>query len=96
MQALAALKPEHPESRLAAAEAAVDAKMWSQARGQLDPLATASEPDLRTCLLMARIEEGDGGDSTKVMDWLRRAAAAAGGLGDMRSARAAADRPAAA
>jgi len=76
-----------------AAEAAIDAKLWGQARGQLDPLAAESEPGLRACLLMARLEEGDGGDSAKVMEWLRRGAAAAGGLGEMRWARAAADRP---
>lgn len=80
MQKLAALNPDHPESRLAAAEGAVEAKLWGQARSQLQPLLT-TRPDVRTCLLMARIEEGETGDSAKVMDWMRRAVAAAGGLG---------------
>ncbi|MBB4286904.1 heme biosynthesis HemY N-terminal domain-containing protein [Roseospira goensis] len=93
MQTLAGLNPEHPESRLAAAEAAIEAKMWGQARTQLAPLAAADQPGVRACLLMARVEEGESGDSGKVMDWMRRAVAAAGGLGEYSPARAAADRP---
>jgi HemY protein len=80
MQTLAALNPDHPESRLAAAEGAVEAKLWGQARTQLQPLIT-NQPCLRTCLLMARVEEGESGDGAKALDWMRRAVAAADGLG---------------
>ncbi|WP_299443070.1 heme biosynthesis HemY N-terminal domain-containing protein [uncultured Rhodospira sp.] len=84
MQTLAALNPQHAESRLAVAEGAVEAKQWAQARTQLRPLIT-EHPDLRTCLLMARIEEGESGDSTKALDWMRRAVAAADGLGGVQA-----------
>ncbi|KAA5606966.1 hypothetical protein F1188_03380 [Roseospira marina] len=79
MQTLAGFNPEHPESRLAAAEASIDAKLWGQARAQLEPL-TAGTPCVRTCLLMARIEEGESKDTAKVMEWMNKAVAAAGGL----------------
>jgi len=79
MQTLAGFNPEHPESRLAAAEASIDAKVWGQARAQLSPL-TEGTPCVRTCLLMARLEEGDSKDNAKVMEWMGKAVAAAEGL----------------
>ena len=52
--------PEHPESHLALAEAALDADIWGEARRHLGR-ATAQEtdggPSERVCRLMARLEE---------------------------------------
>jgi HemY protein len=80
MQTLAGFNPDHPESRLAAAEANIDAKLWGPARAQLEPLLGQDEPCVRTCLLMARIEEGESGDTAKVMAWMNKAVAASQGL----------------
>ncbi|MQX35534.1 heme biosynthesis HemY N-terminal domain-containing protein [Roseospira navarrensis] len=79
MEMLAAFNPQHTESRLAAAEAAVDAKLWGQARSHLAPLLEGT-PGVRACLLMARIEDGEKGDSAKVMEWMGKAIDAAQGL----------------
>jgi HemY protein len=69
---LAALKPDNPESFFAVAEAALAALEWSEARSAAKPLME-SAPTERACLLMAAIEEGDGGNKGKVRDWLARA-----------------------
>jgi HemY protein len=69
---LASFKPDHPESLFAVAEAAVAAREWSEARNAIKPL-TENAPTERTCLIMAAIEEGDGGNKGKVRDWLARA-----------------------
>jgi HemY protein len=63
----------HIESRLAVAAAAVDAKMWSEARSQLEPVAGDDAPP-RICRLMARLEEGEHGDLVRARAWLLRAA----------------------
>lgn len=71
--ALAAVNPEARESRLLAAEAALDAELWGQARAKLKPLA--EEPvGPRYARLMARVEEGELNNSKAALDWLKRAA----------------------
>ena len=76
-QALARLAPDHPESALTLARAALDAHDLAEARRALAPLVTVegARPTRRACLLMAEIEgaaENDGG----VREWLARAARA--------------------
>ena len=65
----------HPESRLALAEAALDAKLWGEARQQLDALAE-SEPSVRVFQLRARLADEDSEDHSGSDTWLEKAAAA--------------------
>ncbi len=73
-ETLAKLSSWHPEARLAIAQAALDAREFAQARDALKPLV-AERPTVRTCLLMARIEEAEhGAGSGRAREWLARAA----------------------
>ena len=73
-ETLAKLSSWHPEARLAVAQAALDAHEFAQARDGLKPLL-AERPTVRTCLLMARIEEAEhGATSGRAREWLARAA----------------------
>lgn len=69
---LAALNPQHRESRLAVAEAALAAGLWGEARAQLTKVAEAEAeaPSARLARLMARLEEGERGDGALVRHWL--------------------------
>ena len=74
--ALAAAAPDHPESRLAAATAALHAELWGKARAHLAPLLaedTARELRLRAARLMADIEQAENGDSALAIKWLKQA-----------------------
>ncbi len=75
---LAALKPDHVESHLAVAEAALAAQLWGEARRQLaaagsDDAATGKPPTARICRLMAALEEAEHGDGAAARLWLARA-----------------------
>jgi len=72
IEALTRGNPDHVESRLALAAAAVDAHAWDEARSALRPLLTG-RPSRRVCTLMARIEAGDTRDAGRVREWLARA-----------------------
>jgi len=66
---LAAQNPTARESHLALAEAALDARLWGEARRHLnDALATGTTP--RLCRLMARLEEAEHGEFRLVREWL--------------------------
>ena len=65
--------PDHPESRLALARAALDANLWGEARRQLDELQAAS-PTADVFRLRARLADEDGEDMTAPADWLELAA----------------------
>ncbi len=67
--------PEHPESRIARAEAALAAALWGSARGQLQSLVE-ERPTQRVFRLLADVEERESGDADAVRRWLRRAATA--------------------
>jgi HemY protein len=67
--------PDRPESRLALAEAAVEARLWGEARRQVDALAP-DDASVRSYRLRARIAEGDLTDESNPQDWLDRAAGA--------------------
>jgi len=65
----------HSESRMALAEAALDARLWGEARQQLDALAE-SEPSVRIFQLRARLADEDSEDRSGSDTWLEKAAAA--------------------
>ncbi len=72
---LLSFSPNHGESHIALAEAALEAKLWGTARNHLD-IAGGDAPTARICRLMAELEEAETGDMTLVLQWLLRAASA--------------------
>ncbi len=72
---LTARAPEHPESALILARAAIDAQDFVAARATLAPRLEA--PTQRVCLLMAELEASDAGDIGKAREWTARAVRAA-------------------
>lgn len=74
-QKLAGRNPGHVESALAVAAAALEARLWGEARKALAPLATDDAPP-RVCRLMAELEEGEHGDQAATRMWLMRASGA--------------------
>jgi len=79
LQRLGTQNPDALESHLAIAEAALNARLWGEARRHLR-LATATAPPAgpsrRLCLMMARLEDSEPGDPKAARQWLERAAAA--------------------
>lgn len=73
-QRLADHNPEHPESRMIVAVAALEAHKWDVARAALAPIATEQAPP-RVCRLMAQLEEAEHGDLVRAREWLMRATA---------------------
>ncbi|NNM73974.1 heme biosynthesis protein HemY [Enterovirga aerilata] len=71
-ETLAKLSSWAPESRLAIARAAIDARQLDRARDALRPLAE-ERPTVRVCLAMAEIEQAEGATG-RVREWLARAA----------------------
>ena len=70
-EALAALWPDHIESALGVAAAAVAAREFAKARAALSPLLT-ERPTQRVCVAMAEIEAAEGSEGA-VREWLARA-----------------------
>ncbi len=68
-------RPDHPESRIALAEAALAAELWGTARNQLEAVAR-ERPTQRVYRLMAAVEERESGDAEAARSWLMRAASA--------------------
>jgi HemY protein len=68
--------PNSSETGLAIAEAALTAQLWGEARRHLTRAAGAGAPSRRVCLLMARLEEGEHGNTEEARNWLERAATA--------------------
>lgn len=75
IRSLTRLLPDHLESAIALAKAAIEAQDWDGARAALLP--HLSIPTQRACLLMADIEEGEHGDKGRVREWLSKAVHAA-------------------
>lgn len=69
---LAAYSPNHPESKLAIATACLEARLWGEARDQLNALLTES-PTARVCTLMAQLEESEHNDLSAARSWLHKA-----------------------
>ncbi|MGE0746867.1 MAG: heme biosynthesis protein HemY [Rhodospirillales bacterium] len=72
LERLAGQNPNHDETHLMLAEAALRARLWGAARRHLEQAA----PDERACRLMADLEEQEHQNTAAARDWLRRAAAA--------------------
>lgn len=73
---LAALNPLSIESPIAVATAAIEARMYDEARHTLEPLLPERLTQ-RIATLMARIEAGENGEKGRVREWLARAMNAA-------------------
>lgn len=76
VEVLARAAPDHPESRLAVATAAIEAEAWSQARNRLAGLTGAdASPDVRAraAQMLAHIERRERGDTDKAAEWLHLA-----------------------
>lgn len=73
-QRLIKLNPDHLESRLALAAAALQAKLWGEARTALR--GVGDDPPARVCRLMAELEEQEHGDHAQARAWLMRASLA--------------------
>ncbi|MFZ5733831.1 MAG: heme biosynthesis protein HemY [Pseudomonadota bacterium] len=71
VETLAQKMPDHIESALAVARAALDASEFARAREALAPLLAA--PTQRVAMLMAEIERTEHGDSGKARGWMLRA-----------------------
>lgn len=71
VETLAAKAPDHLESRLAIARAAIDAQEFARARDALGPLIEA--PTQRVAMLMAEIERSEHGDTGRARAWTHRA-----------------------
>lgn len=70
-RALASERPEHSESGLAVAQAALDAREFKMARDALAPLL--DRPTRRVAMLMAQIERTEHGDEGRAREWMARA-----------------------
>ena len=73
---LAALNQHSIESPIAVAAAAIEARMYDEARRALEPLL-ADRLTQRVATLMARIEAGENGEKGRVREWLARGVNAA-------------------
>jgi len=70
--------PDHLESAIALARAALDARLWGEARSRLGPIIEANRrPSRRVCLLMAELEEKQHDNLTAARQWFERAAMSA-------------------
>ena len=75
---LHALNPDHAESRIALAEAALEAELWGEARRHLEA-AVGECPTQRVYRLLAALEERQDGNTEAARQWLLRAASATPG-----------------
>ena len=75
--ALARRMPDHPESHMLVAEAALAARDFSRAREAMRTLVSEeARPTTRQCLMMADIEETENGETGLLREWLARASRA--------------------
>jgi HemY protein len=72
---LSALAPNHIESALALARAAIDAREFAEARKALSPFI--AQPSQRVALLMADLEQAEFADEGRSREWTARAVYAA-------------------
>jgi len=77
LRVLAATRPEHRESKLLLAEAALDASQAEAARAVLDPLLNMSTPTARLCALASRLARQEDDDAA-ARRWMTRASHAPG------------------
>ena len=72
---LAKFNPDHVESHLAMAAAALEAPLWGEARKHLEA-AGGTDPSARVCRLMAALEESEHENMARAHEWLMRASVA--------------------
>ncbi len=75
-QRLFSFRPDHPESHVALAAAALEAELWGEARKHLGN-AAGGAPTARICRMMAELEESEHGNTSAAREWLARATTAA-------------------
>lgn len=78
-ETLARVAPHHPESLMAVARAALEAREFDRARDTLKPLVEGRDgarPTVKVSRLMADIEEAEHGETGALFEWLQRAARA--------------------
>ena len=75
-QRLFSFRPDHPESHMALAEAALVGRLWGEARKHLNAVA-GKAATARVCRLMAELEESEKGDMEASRKWLGKATTAA-------------------
>jgi len=77
---LVGARPDHPESHLALARAALAAQLWGEARRHLASAAgdggLEGHPREAVCRLMAELEDSERADAAAARAWLTRAASA--------------------
>ncbi len=71
------LAPQHVESNVAVARAALDAQLWGEARSHLTK-ALELEPSRRVLHLLAELERAERNDEEAARAWLAQAATASG------------------
>lgn len=72
---LLSFNPDHVESHVALARAALDAELWGEARNHLEK-AVAGDASAQACRMMADLEEREFGNTDSTRTWLLRASAA--------------------
>ncbi|HEY9078537.1 heme biosynthesis protein HemY [Magnetovibrio sp.] len=77
LEKLLSFKPGAVEGHIAIAEAALEAKLWGQARTHLGAAMEAGRLTRKVFTLMAELEDQDRSDKDQVRHWLARAATAA-------------------
>ena len=75
-QRLFSFRPDHSESHVALAAAALEASLWGEARKHLGD-AAGDSPTARICRMMAELEESEHGNTGAAREWLARATTAA-------------------
>lgn len=78
IESLAKTAPDHPETRLAVANASLGAELWGQVRNKLSALTNEdTTPDIRAsaALLMADVEVRERADVEAANEWLQLAIA---------------------
>jgi len=76
IQRLAGFMPNHLESELMVARAALQFKMWGQARAALNRLGENNGHTMASCRLMAELELAEKGDEASCRRWLETALSA--------------------
>ncbi|TCS64811.1 heme biosynthesis protein HemY [Varunaivibrio sulfuroxidans] len=81
VEKLIGANPDHPESRIASAAIALEAKLWGEARQNLEDLIKEKTEvggglSARVCRMMAELEEHEHGDEARAREWLVRASMA--------------------
>ena len=75
-ETLARIAPRDPESLMAVAHAALEARDFPRARATMEPLtagADGARPTVKACRLMAEVEEAEHGETGALFEWLQRA-----------------------